>query len=298
MRRRPLTQTNGLRSSAKSADSSETPQIGGDSVRQYLQEIGEVPLLTQRQEMELAQRIEQGDADARRRFIEANLRLVVAVAKQHVGHGVHFLDLVQEGNLGLIRALERFDWRRGNKFSTYAIWWIRQTVARAAADQGRTIRLPVHMVDLLGNVARAGRRLHQHLGREPTLDEVARALRVSALRLRMLKQITHETVPLETAVGDDDRTLEQFLEDRNVMLPEAAASLAALRRHVDDALQRLPPRERMVLRLRFGLDGQPPWSLAEIGRMLGLTRERIRQIEKKALHRLRYDADQLKDFLE
>ena len=270
-----------------------------DPVRMYLKEIGKIPLLTQTQEIDLASRAERGDEEARRRLVEANLRLVVSVAKKYVRHGLPFLDLIQEGNRGLMRAAEKFDWRRGYKFSTYATWWIRQAITRALADQARTIRIPVHMREAMGKVRRVTHRLRQDLGRDPTVEEISDVLEVPVQQVREIVELVQEPVSLETPIGEgEDSSLRDFIEDRGALSPEDAASRAVLKDEVGELLKTLSPREREILRLRFGLDGRRPWTLEEIGRKSGITRERVRQIEKKALAKLRDPgcSGRLKDF--
>ncbi|KRT76895.1 MAG: RpoD subfamily RNA polymerase sigma-70 subunit, RNA polymerase primary sigma factor [Armatimonadetes bacterium CSP1-3] len=272
-----------------------------DPVRLYLKDIGKIRRLTAREEVELAQRAERDDAEARRRLIEANLRLVISVAKKYVGRGLPFLDLIQEGNRGLIRAVEKFDWRRGFKFSTYATWWIRQAITRSIADQARTIRLPVHIGGTLTRLAREARRLTQELGREPTTGEIAEAMGVPAERVREMRRIVQEPVSLETPTGEEDDTvLRNFIADQEALAPEAAVSSIMLKKELDRALHTLPPRERKILRLRFGLDDGRPHTLEEVGREFGLTRERIRQIEAGALKKLRRPArtQRLRNFIE
>ena len=272
-----------------------------DPVRLYLKDIGKIRRLTAREEVELAQRAERDDAEARRRLIEANLRLVISVAKKYVGRGLPFLDLIQEGNRGLIRAVEKFDWRRGYKFGTYATWWIRQAITRSIADQARTIRLPVHIGGTLTRLAREARRLTQELGREPTTGEIAEAMGVPAERVREMRRIVQEPVSLETPTGEEDDTvLRNFIADQEALAPEAAVSSVMLKKELDRALHTLPPRERKILRLRFGLDDGRPHTLEEVGREFGLTRERIRQIEAGALKKLRRPArtQRLRNFIE
>ena len=272
-----------------------------DPVRMYLREIGRVPLLRKEQEVEYATAIELGDDEARQRLTEANLRLVVSIAKKYMGRGMSFLDLIQEGNLGLIRAVEKFDHRRGFKFSTYATWWIRQAVSRALADQARTIRVPVHMVESINKQIRVSRRLLQELGREPTDEEVGEEMGVTAERVREIIAIARDPISLETPVGtEDDVQLGDFIEDKLAPEPLELASLAMLRSEMEHVLDTLTPRERRVLQLRFGLvDGQQR-TLEEVGKRFGVTRERIRQIEAKALRKLRHPArrGRLTDFLE
>ncbi|MDQ7829511.1 MAG: RNA polymerase sigma factor RpoD [Armatimonadota bacterium] len=278
-----------------------------DPVRMYLKEIGKVPLLTPEQEVDLAQRMEKGDEEAKRRLIEANLRLVVSIAKKYVGRGMLFLDLIQEGNLGLIRAVEKFDWRKGFKFSTYATWWIRQAITRALADQARTIRIPVHMVETINKLVRVSRQLLQELGREPTPEEIGEAMKgpdgkpLSPERVREIMKIAQEPISLETPIGEEeDSHLGDFIEDHDALAPAEAASFTMLKEQLEGVLETLTPRERKVLRLRFGLDDGRPRTLEEVGREFGVTRERIRQIEAKALRKLRHPSrsKRLKDFIE
>ena len=272
-----------------------------DPVRMYLKEIGKVSLLSPELEIELAQRMEKGDEEAKRRLIEANLRLVVSIAKKYVGRGVLFLDLIQEGNLGLIRAVEKFDWRKGFKFSTYATWWIRQAITPAPADQGSTIRLPVHMVETINKLIRISRSLLQDLGREPTPEEIAQAMELSVERVREIMKIAQEPISLETPIGEEeDSHLGDFIEDQDALAPAEAASFTMLKEQLEDVLETLTPRERKVLKLRFGLDDGRPRTLEEVGREFGVTRERIRQIEAKALRKLRHPSrsKRLKDFIE
>jgi RNA polymerase primary sigma factor len=272
-----------------------------DPVRMYLKEIGKVPLLTQAQEVALAQRMEKGDEEAKRRLIEANLRLVVSIAKKYVGRGMLFLDLIQEGNLGLIRAVEKFDWRKGYKFSTYATWWIRQAITRALADQARTIRIPVHMVETINKLVRISRQLLQDLGREPAPEEIAEAMGLPVERVREINKIAQEPISLETPIGEEeDSHLGDFIEDHEALAPAEAASATMLREQLNDVLDTLTTRERKVLKLRFGLDDNHPRTLEEVGREFGVTRERIRQIEAKALRKLRHPSrsKRLKDFIE
>lgn len=281
----------------------ETAELEGvsvdDPVRMYLKEIGRVPLLRREQEVNLAQRVERGDEEAKRKLIEANLRLVVSIAKRYVGPGLHLLDLIQEGNRGLIRAVEKFDWRKGYKFSTYATWWVRQAITRALAEQTRTIRLPVHMGETIHKLSRTSRKLLQKLGREPTPEEIGKAMHLSADRVREIMKMTQEPVSLDTPIGEDEDTfLGGLIEDPGALAPEEAATFTMLKAQLAGVLETLTPREREVLKLRFGLDDDRPRTLDEIGREFGVTRERIRQIETKALRKLRHSHQsmQLKDF--
>jgi len=260
-----------------------------DPVRMYLREIGRVPLLTAAEEVSLAKRIERRDMAAKAALIEANLRLVVSVAKRYVGRGLAFLDLIQEGNLGLIRAVEKFDYRKGYKFSTYATWWIRQAITRAIADQARTIRVPVHMVETINRLSRVQRQLLQDLGREPTVAELAKELEVTPDRVREIQKVAQEPVSLETPVGEDeDSELGDLIEDQAIQSPSEAVSTLLRREELEDVLGQLTHRERKVLELRFGLRGEEPRTLEEVGQRFGVTRERIRQIESKTLAKLRH----------
>lgn len=272
-----------------------------DPVRMYLKEIGRVPLLLANEEIELARRVEAGDETAKRRLAEANLRLVVSIAKRYVGRGMLFLDLIQEGNLGLIKAVEKFDYRKGFKFSTYATWWIRQAITRAIADQARTIRIPVHMVETINKLIRVSRQLLQALGREPTAEEIAEEMEMSPERVREIIKIAQEPVSLETPIGEEeDSHLGDFIEDQDAPAPAEAASFRLLKEQLEDVLNTLTPREEKVLRLRFGLDDGRARTLEEVGQIFNVTRERIRQIEAKALRKLRHPSrsKKLKDFLD
>ena len=273
-----------------------------DPVRMYLKEIGKVPLLTAEEEKNLAMRMENGDMDAKKRLAEANLRLVVSIAKRYVGRGMLFLDLIQEGNLGLIKAVEKFDYNKGFKFSTYATWWIRQAITRAIADQARTIRIPVHMVETINKLVRVSRQLLQELGREPTPEEIAQEMDVPVERVREIQKIAQEPVSLETPIGEEeDSHLGDFIEDQEAPSPAEAASYTLLQEQLGKVLQEhLSPRERRVLELRFGLLDGRTRTLEEVGQYFGVTRERIRQIEAKALRKLRSPkrSKPLKEFLE
>ena len=272
-----------------------------DPVRMYLKEIGKVSLLTADEEIELAKRMEQGDEEAKKRLAEANLRLVVSIAKRSVGRGMLFLDLIQEGNLGLIKAVEKFDYRKGYKFSTYATWWIRQAITRAIADQARTIRIPVHMVETINKLIRVSRQLLQELGREPTPEEIAEEMKMPVDRVREILKISQEPVSLETPIGEEeDSHLGDFIQDDNVPVPADAAAFTLLKEQLIEVLGTLTEREQKVLRLRFGLDDGRARTLEEVGKEFNVTRERIRQIEAKALRKLRHPSRsrKLKDYLD
>lgn len=272
-----------------------------DPVRMYLKEIGKVQLLNADEETDLAVRMERGDADAKKRLAEANLRLVVSIAKRYVGRGMQFLDLIQEGNLGLIKAVEKFDYRKGYKFSTYATWWIRQAITRAIADQARTIRIPVHMVETINKLIRVQRQLLQELGREPYPEEIAKEMSLSVDRVREIQKIAQEPVSLETPIGEEeDSHIGDFVEDDRLPVPAEAAAFTMLKEQLNDVLGTLTDRERKVLRLRFGLDDGRQRTLEEVGKEFDVTRERIRQIEAKALRKLRHPSrsKKLKDYLE
>ena len=272
-----------------------------DPVRMYLKEIGKVPLLSADEEVELAKRMAEGDEDAKKRLAEANLRLVVSIAKRYVGRGMLFLDLIQEGNLGLIKAVEKFDYHKGFKFSTYATWWIRQAITRAIADQARTIRIPVHMVETINKLIRVSRQLLQELGREPTPEEIAAELDMPVERVREILKISQEPVSLETPIGEEeDSHLGDFIQDDNVPVPAEAAAQTLLKEQLDEELDTLTERERKVLRLRFGMDDGRARTLEEVGKEFDVTRERIRQIEAKALRKLRHPSRsrKLRDYLD
>ena len=272
-----------------------------DPVRMYLKEIGSVPLLTEDEEVSLALKIEQGDQEAKQRLAEANLRLVVSIAKRYVGRGMQFLDLIQEGNMGLMKAVEKFDYRKGFKFSTYATWWIRQAITRAIADQARTIRIPVHMVETINKLIRIQRQLLQELGKEPTPEQIAEKMEMPTEKVREILKIAQEPVSLETPIGEeDDSHLGDFIEDQEATSPAEHAAYELLKEQLEDVLDTLTDREENVLRLRFGIDDGRTRTLEEVGKVFGVTRERIRQIEAKALRKLRHPSrsKQLKDFLE
>lgn len=272
-----------------------------DPVRMYLKEIGKVPLLSANEEITLAQRMEEGDEEAKKRLAEANLRLVVSIAKRYVGRGMLFLDLIQEGNLGLIKAVEKFDYRKGYKFSTYATWWIRQAITRAIADQARTIRIPVHMVETINKLIRVQRQLLQELGREPLPEEISKVMNLPVDRVREIQKISQEPVSLETPIGEEeDSHLGDFIQDDNVPVPAEAAAFTLLKEQLVDVLGTLTEREQKVLRLRFGLDDGRARTLEEVGKEFNVTRERIRQIEAKALRKLRHPSRsrKLRDYLD
>ena len=283
----------------------ETEQIAedvstSDPVRMYLREIGKVPLLSSEEELALAQRIAEGDQDAARAMTEANLRLVVSIAKRYVGRGMQLLDLIQEGNLGLLKAVEKYDYTKGFKFSTYATWWVRQAITRALADQARTIRIPVHMVETMNKLTQTSRKLQQELGREPTVEELAAVMHLTPDRVNEIRQMCMEPVSLESPVGEeDDSHLGDFIEDDTGSQPAEAVSQAMLRQQLMDILDTLSPREAKVLRLRYGLDDGRPRTLEEVGREFNVTRERVRQIEAKALRKIRNPnrSSKLRDFL-
>ena len=270
-----------------------------DPVRMYLKEIGKVPLLSAEEEIELAKRMETGDEEAKKRLAETNLRLVVSIAKRYVGRGMLFLDLIQEGNLGLIKAVEKFDYRKGYKFSTYATWWIRQAITRAIADQARTIRIPVHMVETINKLIRVSRQLLQELGREPTPEEIAEEMKLPVERVREILKISQEPVSLETPIGEEeDSHLGDFIQDDNVPVPADAAAFTLLKEQLVEVLSTLTDREQKVLRLRFGLDDGRARTLEEVGKEFNVTRERIRQIEAKALRKLKQKNRPMREYLD
>ncbi|NMO97801.1 RNA polymerase sigma factor RpoD [Paenibacillus lemnae] len=272
-----------------------------DPVRMYLKEIGRVPLLSADEEVELAKRINEGDEEAKRRLAEANLRLVVSIARRYAGRGMQFLDLIQEGNMGLIKAVEKFDYSKGFKFSTYATWWIRQAITRSIADQARTIRIPVHMVETINKLVRISRQLLQEMGREPTPEEIGKEMDITPDKVREILKVAQEPVSLETPVGEEsDSNLGDFIEDQDALAPSDAAAFELLKEQLEEVLDTLTEREENVLRLRFGLEDGRTRTLEEVGQVFGVTRERIRQIEAKALRKLRHPSrsKRLKDFLE
>lgn len=284
----------------KARPQGELADISDDSVRMYLREIGKVPLLTPRQEVEVAKAAASGDKRAKKKLAEANLRLVVSIAKKYIGRGLTLLDLVQEGNTGLLRAVEKFDWRKGYKFSTYATWWIRQAITRAIADHARTIRIPVHMVETINRLIRVQRQLVQELGRDPLPEEIAAEMDMPIEKVEHILKISQETVSLESPVGEeDDSKLGDFLEDKDSMTPEESTIYQLMRGHVGEFLDFLSPREQKILRLRFGIGDGRTHTLEEVGKEFGVTRERIRQIEAKALQKLQKHelSDRLSDYL-
>ncbi len=282
----------------ESAKDSDTGNVT-DPIHMYLKEIGQVPLLTPEQEIELAKRVEEGDKEAKRKLEEANLRLVVSIAKHYTGHGMSLMDLIQEGSLGLIRAVEKYDYKKGFRFSTYATWWIRQSITRAIADQGRTIRIPVHMVENINKVNRSARDLVQKLGRDPTTEELAQETHMPVERIREIQRISREPVSMETPVGDEeDSSLGDFIRDDTTPHPADEAARTMLREQIREILSDLTEREQQVLRLRYGLDDDRSRTLEEVGRQLNVTRERIRQIEAKALRKLKRKNTRMRDYLE
>ncbi len=292
-----------LASKAETDDLEDLPKglAVDDPVRMYLKEIGKVPLLTADEELELAKKIEEGDDEAKKKLCEANLRLVVSIAKRYVGRGMLFLDLIQEGNLGLMKAVDKFDWRKGFKFSTYATWWIRQAITRSIADQARTIRIPVHMVETINKQIRVTRQLLQELGRDPSPEEIAREMDIPVEKVREISKIAQEPVSLETPIGEEeDSHLGDFIPDEEMPSPADAAAFSMLKEQLNEVLATLTDREPEVLRLRFGLDDGRQRTLEEVGQQFKVTRERIRQIEAKALRKLRYPnrSKRLKDYLD
>jgi len=274
----------------KTEEGESLDRMSFDAVQMYLKEIGEIPLITASQEKELAKRIEQGDEEAKNLLIKANLRLVVSIAKRYVGRSpdLTILDLIQEGNIGLFRAVEKFDWRKGYKFSTYATWWIRQAITRAIADQARTIRIPVHMVETISKYKQVLRRLAQDLGREPFPEEIATEMNIDIDKIHHIQQISQGTISLETPVGDEeDSTLEEFIKEEKIPSPSQEVALSLLADQINEILNDLYPKEQKILKMRFGLDGQIPHTLEEVGKEFGVTRERIRQIEAKAIEKIR-----------
>lgn len=292
----------GYEKTAEESENSFTERSNAeDPVRMYLKEIGRIPLLSSEEEIELAKRMEEGDEEAKKKLSEANLRLTVSIAKRYSGRGMQFLDLIQEGNLGLIKAVEKFDYRKGYKFSTYATWWIRQSITRAIADQARTIRIPVHMVETMNRVNRTSRRLLQEYGREPTPEEIAEAMNLPVERVLEISKISQEPVSLETPIGEEeDSHLGDFIQDEHIPVPADEAAHTLLREQLEKVMDTLSEREQKVLALRFGLEDGKPHTLEEVGREFQVTRERIRQIEAKALRKLRHPtrSRKLRDFLE
>ena len=297
----PAEEENHLSELEEAAETAEAEGGPDDPVRIYLKEIGKVPLLSQEEEMELARRMEQGDESAKQKLTEANLRLVVSVAKRYMGRGMQFLDLIQEGNLGLIKAVDKFDYKKGYKFSTYATWWIRQAITRAIADQARTIRIPVHMVETMNRLMRTSRILLQEKGREPTQQELAEALKIPVERVAEIQRMSQDPVSLETPIGEEeDSHLGDFIEDEHMPMPADAAADVLLKEQLEEVLSTLSEREQEVLRLRFGLDDGHARTLEEVGQKFHVTRERIRQIESKALRKLKHPtrSKKLRDYLE
>ncbi len=287
-------------SEALEAQNADLSGLADDSVRMYLREIGKIPLIDQAKEVELAKRIEKGDKRAKKELAEANLRLVVSIAKRYIGRGLDLLDLIEEGNTGLLRAVEKFDYTKGFKFSTYATWWIRQAITRAIADQSRTIRIPVHMVESINKMIRVQRQLVQELGREPMPEEIAAEMEIDVEKVNNMIKISQDTIPLESPVGEEeDSVLADFIEDQDSLTPDEAAAFELLKEHIVEVLSLLTPREQKILKMRFGLESGRSHTLEETGQEFGVTRERIRQIEAKALSKLKKhrDSKKLKDYL-
>lgn len=286
----------------KSLDLSISESKGmDDPVRMYLKGIGKVDLLTAEEEVKLAKRMEQGDETAKQHLIEANLRLVVSIAKKYIGRGMHYLDLIQEGNMGLMKAVDKFDYKKGYKFSTYATWWIRQAITRSIADQGRTIRVPVHMIEKINKLVRVSRRLFQEIGREPTSDEIAEEMGITEEKVREIKKISKESISLETPIGEEeDSNLGDFIQDEDALQPATSVNHILLQEQLDDVLSTLTEREKRILELRFGIGDGRNRTLEEVGKEFGVTRERIRQIEAKALRKLRHPtrSHKLKDYVD
>ncbi len=301
LEKKRLLDTEALLSDSKETEKQpDLPEISDDSVRMYLREIGKVPLLSADEEMRLAKRIVSGDKVAKKKLAEANLRLVVSIAKKYIGRGLSLLDLIQEGNTGLLRAVEKFDFRKGYKFSTYATWWIRQAITRAIADHARTIRIPVHMVETINKMIRVQRQLVQELGREPSVDEVAKEMGVPRNKVEHIMKISQETVSLESPVGEEeDSKLGDFIEDKESLSPEEVTIRSMMKLDLDEFLQFLTAREQKILKMRFGLEDGRTHTLEEVGKEFGVTRERIRQIEAKALQKLKKHerSQRLKDYL-
>jgi RNA polymerase primary sigma factor len=280
--------------------SADLSGLADDSVRMYLREIGKIPLIDQAREVELAKKIENGDKKAKKDLAEANLRLVVSIAKRYIGRGLDLLDLIEEGNTGLLRAVEKFDYKKGFKFSTYATWWIRQAITRAIADQSRTIRIPVHMVESINKMIRVQRQLVQELGREPMPEEIAAEMEIDVDKINNMIKISQDTIPLESPVGEEeDSVLADFIEDQDSLTPDEAATYELLKEHITEVLGLLTPREQKILKMRFGLESGRSHTLEETGQEFGVTRERIRQIEAKALSKLKKhrDSKKLRDYL-
>ncbi|MFA6694956.1 MAG: RNA polymerase sigma factor RpoD [Bacillota bacterium] len=300
LKKRNLIDREQLLEEEKEKEDDSLSEISDDSVRMYLREIGRVPLLTAEEEVSLAKRIASGDKVAKKKLAEANLRLVVSIAKKYIGRGLSLLDLIQEGNTGLLRAVEKFDYKRGYKFSTYATWWIRQAITRAIADHARTIRIPVHMVETINKMIRIQRQMVQELGREPTVDEIAKEMKTTKDKVEHIMKISQETVSLESPVGEEeDSKLGDFIEDKESLSPQEMAIRSLMKGDLSIFLKHLTPREQKILKMRFGLEDGRTHTLEEVGKEFGVTRERIRQIEAKALQKLKKheQSKQLKDYL-